>query len=91
MAEYVFELNISEIPGQRLIPGIDKAVAEFKRDGVYTLGYLNSRIYDESIPPMPIPSRSRSAHTRARRTPAYMTGVSKYNVEPLRKSFTASR
>ena len=38
-------------PEQRLVPGVDAAVAQLKAAGIGTVGYLNSRIYDESPDP----------------------------------------
>ncbi len=35
----------------KTIPGVAEAVAEFKKNNIYTLGYLNTRIYDNSPEP----------------------------------------
>ncbi|MBE6399731.1 MAG: LamG domain-containing protein [Lentisphaerae bacterium] len=38
-------------PEFKLIPGVDAAVAEMKTLGFHTIGYLNTRIYDETDDP----------------------------------------
>ncbi len=38
-------------PEMKLVPGVDKAIAEFKTGKIYSIGFLNTRIYDESPDP----------------------------------------
>ncbi len=38
-------------PEVKTVPGVPEAVAEFRKNNIYTLGYLNTRIYDNSPDP----------------------------------------